>query len=499
VLLDTVRPLTTFDRRKRTLRFVAGAVAGPAAALLLSYCAFRLHFNLATAGSIDLLVVVLTALQFGLWEATGSSVVAIACLDYFFAPPIHSFHIADPENWVALASFEFTALIVSRLSVQVQSQMREAVLQRGNTEKLDELSRSILSLNRQEPPGPQIAHLIKKNIGVDAVAIFDAAFARLHSAGPCTKEDEELARNAYFRNTNHDDRELCKWQRVLRLGPTLIGAIVLCGIDLTPLIVDAIASLTATALERARSLDKESRAEAARQTEQLRTAVLDGLAHAFKTPLTVISTCTSGLLEMKTLSPAEAELVELIDQHSTRLNALTCHLLRMAKLESTEIRIRREQVAIPQLIGEILDECSAQLCGHPVQVCISNKDLAVSADRQLLVMTLSELILNAAKYSSADSPITVSAQEGDNQVVISVHNEGSVIDAEDRELIFERFYRSSAAKHRASGSGIGLSIAKKTAEAHQGNLWVCSERETGTTFYFSLPAIERKEHELIAK
>ena len=147
MLLDTVRPFTTFDRRKRTFRFVAGAVAGPAAALLLSHCAFRLHFNLATVGSIDLLVVVLTALRFGLWEATGSSVVAIACLDYFFAPPIHSFHIADPENWVALASFEFTALIVSRLSVQVQSQMREAVLQRANTEKLYELSRSILSLN----------------------------------------------------------------------------------------------------------------------------------------------------------------------------------------------------------------------------------------------------------------------------------------------------------------------------------------------------------------
>jgi two-component system sensor histidine kinase KdpD len=74
-----------------------------------------------------------------------------------------------------------------------------------------------------------------------------------------------------------------------------------------------------------------------------------------------------------------------------------------------------------------------------------------------------------------------------------------VIDPEDRELIFERFYRSSSAKHRASGSGIGLSIAKKTAEAHQGSLWVSSESETGTTFYLSLPAIERREHERTRK
>jgi two-component system sensor histidine kinase KdpD len=499
VRFDTLRPLRTFGRRKTTPRLVAGVVAAPAAALLFSYCAFRLHFNLATAGSLELLVVVLAALKSGLGAATGSSVVAIACLDYFFAPPIHSFHVADPQNWVALASFEFTALIVSRLSVQVQSQMRQAVLQRGNTEQLYQLSRSILSLNRQEPPGRQIAYLIEKNIGVDAVALFDAGVARLDTAGTCTEEDEELARSTYFRNTNDDDRERYKWRRVLRLGATPIGAIVLSGADLTPLIVDSIASLTATALERARSLAKESRAEAARQTEQLRTAVLDGLAHAFKTPLTVISTCTSGLLEMKTLTPAEADLVELIDQHSTRLSALTTHLLRMAKLESAEIRLRRESVEIPRLIGEILDECSTQLCGHSVQLCGATKDLMVSGDRELLAMTISELLVNAAKYSSSDSPIIVGAQERDNKVLISVHNEGGVIDPEDRELIFERFYRSSSAKHRASGSGIGLSIAKKTAEAHQGSLWVSSESETGTTFYLSLPAIERREHERTRK
>src|SRR5580700_11218092 len=310
-------------KRKTMLRLVAGVVGGPAAALLISYCAFRLHFNLSTAGSIDLLVVVLTALRFGFWEATGSSLVAIACLDYFFTLPIFSFHISDPQNWVALTSFELTALIVSRLSVQVQSHMRQAVLQRSNTEKLYELSRSILSLNRQEPPGLQIAQLIRKNVGVDAVAIFDSSLARLDTAGTCTKEDEDLARNAYFRNSSRDDIESHKWQRVLRSGAAPMGAVVLCGIDLDPLVVDSIASLTATAIERARSFDKESRAEAARRTEQLRTAVLDALAHAFKTPLTVILTCTSGLFEMKTLNPAQSELVELINQHSNRLNAMT--------------------------------------------------------------------------------------------------------------------------------------------------------------------------------
>ena len=113
----------------------------------------------------------------------------------------------------------------------------------------------------------------------------------------------------------------------------------------------------------------------------------------------------------------------------------------------------------------------------PCQVRIADEGLAVSGDHQVLAMAITDLVLNAAKYSSVDSPIAVSVQERDNQVVVSVHNEGFVIDGEDRELMFERFYRSPASKHRASGSGIGQSIAKKAAQAHQGNVWVSARKK----------------------
>jgi two-component system sensor histidine kinase KdpD len=152
-------PTTSVRRKREAVRSVARAAAGPATALLLNYCAFRLHLNLSTASSTSLLVIVLTALKFGFWEATGSSLVAVACLDYFFTLPVLSFRIVDPQDWMALASFEFTALVVSRLSIQVQNHVRQAVVHRRNAEKLYELSRGILLLNRQEPPGPQIARI----------------------------------------------------------------------------------------------------------------------------------------------------------------------------------------------------------------------------------------------------------------------------------------------------------------------------------------------------
>jgi two-component system sensor histidine kinase KdpD len=166
----------------------------------------------------------------------------------------------------------------------------------------------------------------------------------------------------------------------------------------------------------------------------------------------------------------------------------------MAKLESKEIRLRREEVFITPFIKQVVDDCAGQVGGHAVRLSVEDEDFAVSGDRQLLAITITELLLNAAKYSSADSPIAVSARNEDGHALISVHNNGPAIDVIERELIFDRFYRSPSTKHRASGGGIGLSVAKRTAEAHQGRIWVNSSSEAGTTFFLSLPALLRSEY-----
>jgi len=472
--------------------------AGSALVLLLNYCAFRLHLNLSAAGSISLLVIVLASLRFGFWPATGASVVAVVCLDYFFTAPVLTFEIADPQNWIALLSFEFTALVVSRLSIQVQDHMRDAVIHRHDAERLYELSRSILSLNRQQPPGPQIVELIVRQIHAESTAIFDSTFVRSDSAGLHLKENQQLVRDTYVSNASHDDHQSQEWLRVLRTGASPIGAMVLCGGNLSPIMVDAITSLVATAMERSRSFEKESRAEAIRYGEQLRKTILDGLAHAFKTPLTVIHAGASGLLEMKRLSPSQSELVEMIHEQSTQLDAMTNRFLRMARLDSTEVQLRLEHVLVSQLIDEILNDSSVQLYGHPVQVCIADRNLEVPADRQLLALTITELLLNAAKYSSPDSPIGLSAEKQNDQVVVAVHNDGSWIAPEEKELIFDRFYRSPTTKHRVPGSGVGLALAKRTVAAHRGEVWVSSEPDTGTTFFMSLPVVEGKLYESTA-
>jgi two-component system, OmpR family, sensor histidine kinase KdpD len=473
------------------LRRFRGAAIGSAVVLLVSFCAYRLHFNLAAAASLDIGIVLFITLRFGFWQATATSLAAMACLAYFFAPPIFSFYVADPHNWVALAVFELTALLVSQLSTQAQNQRRKAVLLHDNATRLYDFSRSILMLSRKESPGHQIASLIQKNIGVDQVVIFDATIPRLYTAGSSTPEDEKLARGTYFQNTNSDCVNFSRWQRVLHNGSQPLGALVLSGDRLTSLMVDAIASLVSVAFERARSFEKEMQAEAERQSEQFRTTLLDGLAHAFKTPLTVILASTSGLIETGQLTEFQAELVGLIDQHANKLSGLTNHCLRMAKLESTAISLRPDEVEISALVEEIVADCCDQVGKHSIRVHLKEEGFTVSGDRPLLAIAITELIVNAAKYACVDSPITISVLEHGEQVVVSVHNEGSVIDPSEQGRIFERFYRSPATKHGPPGSGIGLSVAKRTAEAHHGSLWVNSDKVTGTTFFLSLPAIGR--------
>jgi two-component system sensor histidine kinase KdpD len=277
---------------------------------------------------------------------------------------------------------------------------------------------------------------------------------------------------------------------VLRPGTSSIGALVLCGANLSPLLADSIASLTAIALERARAFEKQSHAEAARHSEKLRTAVLDALAHAFKTPLTAIRTASSGLLEAGHLDPSQEELVTLIDEESDKLNALSTRLLQTARLDASETKLRKEMVLIPRLIDEILKRHSVQLGGRSTKVSITNERCATYGDRELLGTAIMQFIDNAAKYSEPGSPIAIAVDDSDGEILISVHNEGSEVRPEDRERIFERFYRSPGSNHRAPGTGLGLSITKEAAEAHRGRAWVKSEEGKGTTFFLALPPTE---------
>ena len=471
---------------------------------LLSYCcsfagvavctwlAFSLGFNVASSGFLYLVAVVLAAVYGGVYEATVTSIVSAACLNYFFIPPIRSFHVGDPANWVALGTFELTALVISRLSHRAQVQAAEAIAAQHNSERLYRTAQRILLLDRSREPGTLITSLIREVFDLSEVVLFDAISASTYVSGVSLPEAEERARSAYYLNSDVFDAESNTWFCVLRLGVQPVGGLALCDGTLTPLVATALASLSAIALERARSFEKEYRAEAARQSEQLRTAVLDALAHAFKTPLTIIRTASSGLLAASSLSTKQTELLTLIDEQAQDLNDLASRLLSAAKLDSVDFKPQRESVLFSDLVNAAIQSLDAQRCRGRCHVHGSTPETPVLADRQLITTVLAQLVDNALKYSVPGSPIDIGIAMGDAEVTVTVRDQGLVIAPADRERIFERFYRAAGTEQLPAGTGLGLSIVKRIVEAHHGRVWAESDVDAGTVFSVALPTAPKR-------
>lgn len=341
-------------------------------------------------------------------------------------------------------------------------------------------------LDPHRKPGQSLATLVHSIFQMESVGIFDADLREVYASGVWADDLEDVLQNVCTFETVSDDPETGLSRRVLHMGNLPIGAMILRG-ETRGRMANAIASVVAITFDRYHSFANESRTESARQTEQLRTTVLDSLAHAYKTPLTVIGAASEGLSAIGKLSPAQAGMVAQIEEQTALLSRLTTRLLKTARLQSSDMIPRAEKVGIAPLIEDVVASLRDQLSGVSVKVSISRDDLTICCDRNLLVVLLTQYVDNAAKYGAAGTEVTIEAAEHTTEVIFSVHSFGPAIPPADFERIFDRYYRSSAASNRAPGTGIGLSVAKRTAQAQGGHVWVTSDIEKGTAFYASLP------------
>lgn len=355
----------------------------------------------------------------------------------------------------------------------------------------DQLCALIYETTRLDPhrkPGQALANLVQSIFLAESVAIFDADLREVYAAGEWSDDLKDVLQNICTFETISDDPETGLCRRVLHMGNLPIGALILRG-ETRGRLADAIASVVAITFDRYHSFANESRTESARQTEQLRTTVLDSLAHAYKTPLTVIGAASEGLSALGGLSPTQEGLVAQIDEQTSLLSRLTTRLLKTARLNASDMIPRAEKVGIAPLIEDVVASLHDQLESVSVRVSISRDDLSICCDRNLLVVLLTQYVDNAAKYGTAGTEVSIRASEHASEVIFSVHSFGPVIPPEDYERIFDRYYRSSAASNKVPGTGIGLSVAKRSAQAQGGHVWVTSDAVKGTTFYASLPSV----------
>jgi two-component system sensor histidine kinase KdpD len=272
----------------------------------------------------------------------------------------------------------------------------------------------------------------------------------------------------------------------VRLGGRPLGSMALIGPLPSEQSVRAIMHLMAITIEKARALEDASYAEAARQSEVLKSALLDSLAHDIKTPLTSIKAAVTSLLGGA--AGAENELLTIIDEEADRLNQLAAEVIAMARIEAGKLHLEKRAVAVADLIGGALSELAPALKGRPVAVDVPEGFPAAEADAEFVQQVVKQFVENALKYSPEGSPLSVSAALKSGKIVIGVADCGPGIEEHERARIFDKFFRGRRHRFETKGTGMGLAIAKGIVEAHGERIWVESEPGQGAVFYFTLSA-----------
>ncbi|MFY9584833.1 MAG: DUF4118 domain-containing protein [Candidatus Acidiferrales bacterium] len=475
-------------RPTRFLRFVlaVGTVLG------ITFVCFRvLHVNATTVALAYLLAILAVSTVWGLAVAVVMSVAAVLAFNYYFLPPIGTFTIADPQNWIALFAFLTVSVIASHLSSRARQRAEDASARRREIERLYRFSQQLLETGNVIELLNRIPTQIVEVFEMGAAALFLANKQKVYRSGlEIPQLEVERLKAVVAREEPEIDAPSSLCLVPVRLGVRAIGSLGISGAVLSRQTLEALGTLVAIAIERARAIEQLGQTEAAREGERLRTALLDSVTHDLRTPLTSIKASVTSLLSNPVLSAAQRqELLTIINEESDRLNRLVGEAAEMSRLDAGEVVLRLEPHSIEDVIRSALEKCKSALGTRTVRVEVQSDLPSVRVDLERAKEVLVHLLENANQYSPQEQPITVTAELSGDTIVTSVADRGSGIDDPEQGLIFEKFYRGKDQRYRVQGTGMGLPIAKAIVEGHGGSISVTSQLGHGSVFSFTLPVV----------
>lgn len=455
-----------------------------------------LHVNQTTVALSFLLAILAVSAVWGMAVSVFMSLAAVMAFNYFFLPPVGALTIADPQNWVALFAFLVTSIMGSQLSSRIRREADEAHRRRREVERLYQFSRKLLGEGNVIQLMNAIPDYIVESFEAGAAELFLPQKEKFYRSGfGAAHLDEVKTKTAFLNDEVTIDTQRGEYFLPIRLGVRAIGSLGISGPQLSRQSVDAISSLVAIAVERARAVEQLGQTEAAREGERLKSALLDSITHDFRTPLTSMKASVSSLLTSEHSGAQQTrELLTIIDEECDRLNRLVEEAGEMAKLEAGEIALELASVAMEDVVQMALSHCKTSLGGRPVDVRMSANLPLVRADAVRAKEALVQLIDNANLYSPKDLPIIVTVEPTGDTVTTSVADRGPGIDDFEQTMIFEKFYRGKDQRYLVRGTGMGLPIAKALISAQQGSISVTSQLGHGSVFSFTLP-VDRGKRE----
>lgn len=488
-----------------------GAVAG----VTLLYVKWLHVSNAATVSTTFLLIVLVIAATARLWVAAVTSVVAMLCFNFYFLPPVGALTIADPQNWVALFAFLAVSLVASNLSAVARARTQEAVGRRDELARLFDLSRDVLVMTDSREALSTLARSIARRFDLEFVAIalprssdwevFEAGartialdkreLSNAFAAAQTLLEFDAYARTYAGHRTMEIDGRTIRLVP-LRVGTKPVGLLAATGRPVEPGTLDTLAGVVAIAIERAQFLEERKAGELTRQSEELKTALLASLGHDLRTPLTAIRVAASNIKAAWLTADERLEQSDLILAEIERLTRLFQNVLEMARIDAGAIATDARRTHPSEIVAAARDQVEHTLQRHKLEVSV-DPDVPVRLDPRLTATALAHLLENAAQYAPPGSTINVDASLTDEGLVVRVRDHGPGIAPADLPYVFQRFYRGDAAKARASGTGMGLWIARGLLAVEHGRIWAENWPDGGAQFTIVVPA-SAKEREQAA-
>src|SRR6266571_5894348 len=475
-------------------RLLGGRIVGVAVSLaviagVVVFYRHVLHVNQTTVALSFLLAILAVSAVWGMAVSVFMSVLAMMSFNYFFLPPVGAFTVADPQNWVALFAFLITSITGSQLSSRIRKEADEAHRRRREVERLYRFSRQLLGEGNVIQLMNAIPDYIVESFEAGAAELFLPQKDKFYRSGfGAAHLDEEKMKTAFLHDELMLETEHSEYFIPVRLGVRPIGSLGISGAQLSRQSLEAVGTLVAIAIERARAVEQLGQTEAERQGERLKSALLDSITHDFRTPLTSMKAAVTGLLTSGTTNtPQSRELLTIINEECDRLNHLVEEAGEMAKLEAGEVALDLAPTPIEEIIDAALAHCKSALGGRQISVRVSEGLPPVRADLERAKEALVQLIDNANLYSPKDKPITITAELTGDTVTTSVADRGPGIDDFEQTMIFDKFYRGKDQRYLVRGTGMGLPIAKAIIVAQQGNMSVTSQLGHGSVFSFTLP------------
>lgn len=478
-----------------------------AVALVTVVYARWLHVSNSTIVSLSfLLVVLVVAATCRLRVAVTTSFAAMGAFNFFFLPPVGTLTIAEPQNWVALFTFLAVSLVASNLSSVARARAQEAAARRDEVARLFDLSRDVLLLADVKEALALLARSVARRFELDYVAIClpRGVAWDLYEAGPLAIDldrqalalawagvEETLEFDARER-TYAGHRTIAAGGRdlrliPLRLGNKAVGLLAAAESAVEPGALDALAGVVAIAIERVQFLEERKAAELARQGEELKSALLASLGHDLRTPLTAIRIAGSNLKAEWLKDEERREQAEIVLAEAERLTRLFQNILEMARIEAGAIAPRSQWTHPSEIVEAALAQVEHTTAGRTIDVDV-RRAAAVRVDPQLTAGALAHLLENAAQYTGPETAIDVTADLTTEGLVLSVRDHGPGISEADLPRLFERFYRGADAKKRASGTGMGLAIARGLLAVERGHIWAENCPDGGARFTIVVPA-----------